>query len=45
MTVAEPSILIFTLVTKYHAYASTSLYGYSAEIGCYRFVEALRLCF
>lgn len=43
MAVAEPSILVFTVVTKYDAYASTSLDGSSAKVSCYRFIEYLGL--
>jgi hypothetical protein len=45
MAVAEPPILVFTVVTKHYAYARSGFDGGAAKIRCDRSIEALRLGF
>lgn len=45
MAVAEATILVFTVVTKHYAYASSGFDGRPAQIRGDRPVEALRLGF
>ncbi|VVQ25769.1 hypothetical protein PS928_06177 [Pseudomonas fluorescens] len=44
MTIIEPSVLSFSVVTKHYAYPRSGFDGDSAEISGDWHIEALRLC-